>query len=75
MKVAVVRAPRLVVYGRDIVAALALSRAVLRAPAGKRLAPMLTTVVPMLRREGALVVNDARVGLLVAMSAARSTAG
>ena len=41
-----------------------------RAPAGKRLAPMLATVVPLLRRDGDIVLNDDEAALLVSMSAA-----
>ena len=44
--------------------------AVLRAPAGKRLAPMLAVLVPMLRRDGELDLTDAEAALLVRMSAA-----
>ena len=64
------RAPRPVVYGPDVVAALATCWAVLRAPAGKRLAPMLGVLVPMLRRDGELRITDDQAALLVAMSAA-----
>src|SRR5680860_1690387 len=44
--------------------------AVLRAPAGKRLAPMLEVLVPILRRDGELDLTDTEAALLVAMSAA-----
>ena len=44
--------------------------AVLRAPAGKRLAPMLAVVVPMLRRDNELTLTDAEAALLVRISAA-----
>ena len=50
--------------------ALAKCWAVLRAPAGKRLAPMLAVVVPLLRRDGELDLTDAEAALLVRMSAA-----
>jgi hypothetical protein len=43
---------------------------VLRTPAGKRLAPMLQVLVPILRRDGELELSDAEVALPVAMSAA-----
>ena len=36
--------------------------AVLRAPAGKRLAPMLPVLVPMLRRDQELEITDAQAG-------------
>lgn len=41
----------------------------LRAPACKRLAPMLGTLVPILRRDGELALSDAEAALLVKMSA------
>lgn len=41
-----------------------------RCPAGKRLAPMLEAMVPMLRRDGELDLSDTEALLLVAMSAA-----
>ena len=44
--------------------------AVLRAPSGKRLAPMLAVLVPVLRRDGELDLTDGEAALLVAMSAA-----
>jgi len=44
--------------------------AVLRAPAGKRLAPMLSVLVPLLRRDNELDLTDAEAALLVQMSAA-----
>ena len=42
----------------------------LNAPAGKRLAPMLAELVPLLRRHGELDLDDAAAVLLVGMSAA-----
>ena len=39
-------------------------------PAGKRLAPMLTELVAVLRQFGELVIDDDTAALLVAMSAA-----
>ena len=44
--------------------------AVLRAPAGKRLAPMLAVLVPVLRRDGELDLSDDEARLLCRMSAA-----
>ena len=44
--------------------------AVLRAPSGKRLAPMLAVLVPPPRRDNELVLNDAEAALLVRISAA-----
>jgi len=54
------RAPRPLTYGPDVVAALGTCWAVLRAPAGKRLAPMLPVLVPMLRRDQELKITDAQ---------------
>jgi len=64
------RTPRKPVYGADVVAALVLCWAVLRAPSGKRLAPMLPILVPMLRRDQELKITDVQADLLMAMSAA-----
>lgn len=44
--------------------------AVLRAPAGKRLAPMLGVLVPLLRRDNKLALTDVEAALLVRMSSA-----
>jgi transposase InsO family protein len=49
--------------------ALVMCWAVLRAPAGKRLAPMLPVLVPILRRDGELDLTDAEAELLSGMSA------
>jgi transposase InsO family protein len=67
VKARAVRAPR---YGPRIIAALITCWAVLRAPAGKRLAPMLAVLVPILRRDGELDLTDDEAALLVRMSAA-----
>jgi hypothetical protein len=64
------RAPRRPKYDPGVVAALAKCWAVLNAPAGKRLAPMLGELVPWLRRHGELDLDDAAAALLVGMSAA-----
>jgi hypothetical protein len=64
------RAPRGPTYGRRISAALVKCWAVLRAPAGKRLAPMLGVLVPILRRDGELDPTDDEADLLMQMSAA-----
>jgi hypothetical protein len=63
----VVRTPK---FGSDVVAALALCWMLTRTPAGKRLAPMLATIVPLLRRDGEITLNDDEASLLVSMSAA-----
>ncbi|MGH9044556.1 MAG: hypothetical protein ACRDVP_06950 [Acidimicrobiales bacterium] len=67
---AVQRPPRSPTYGPEIVAALAVVWTLLRCPAGKRLAPMLPSIVAMLRRDGELAVTDAEADLLCAMSPA-----
>jgi hypothetical protein len=46
------------VYGADLQDGLVLCWAVLRAPAGKLLAPMLPVLVPMLRSEKARDTTD-----------------
>jgi hypothetical protein len=58
------------VYGPDLMPALVRCWAVLRAPAGKILAPMLPSLVPMLRAEGGIDLTDDQAVLLVRMSAA-----
>jgi len=70
LKVVKDRALRGPTYGPRIIAALITCWAVLRAPAGKRLAPMLQVLVPVLRRDGELDPSDGEAALLVAMSAA-----
>ena len=70
LKVVTARAPRASRYSPRVVAGLVVCWAVLRAPAGKRLAPMLVVLVPLLRRDGELDLTDAEAGLLVGMSAA-----
>jgi hypothetical protein len=62
--------PRPPWYGPKVIEALVVCWAVLRAPAGKRLAPMLPVLVPMLRRDGELTLTDAEAALLMRMSAA-----
>jgi hypothetical protein len=64
------RKPRAPKYGVRVVACLVTCWALTRAPAGKRLAPMLATVVPLLRRDGDIVLSDAEAALLISMSAA-----
>jgi hypothetical protein len=51
LKVVVTRAPRVPKYSARVVAALIVCWRVTRTPAGKRLAPMLATLVPLLRRD------------------------
>jgi len=69
LKVVRPRAPRSPTYGPGIIAALVMCWAVLRAPAGKRLAPMLPVLVPILRRDGELDLTDDEAALLCRMSA------
>ncbi|QHO68424.1 integrase [Marisediminicola antarctica] len=64
------RAGRAPTYGPAVTRALVKCWAVLRAPAGKRLAPMLGVLVPLLRRDNELDLTDAEAALLVRMSAA-----
>lgn len=64
------RTPRSPIYGPRIIVALIKCWAVLRAPAGKRLAPMLPVLVPLLRRDGELDLTDDEADLLCRMSAA-----
>lgn len=61
------RAPR---YDADTVVALGFCWAVLGAPTGKRLAPMMAELVPRLRRFDELIVTDEVATALVAMSPA-----
>jgi len=70
LKVLTPRRPRGPTYGPRIIVGLVKCWAVLRAPAGKRLAPMLPVLVPLLRRDGELDLSDAEAALLCAMSAA-----
>lgn len=70
LKVVKARAPRGPTYGPRIIGALITCWAVLRAPAGKRLAPMLPVLVPILRRDGELDLTDDEAALLGKMSAA-----
>lgn len=64
------RTPRGQIYSERIISALELVWRVARHPAGKRLAPMLVLLVPMLRRDGEIDLTDDEADLLIAMSAA-----
>ena len=70
LKVIKPRPGRAPVYGADLLPALIKCWAVLRAPAGRLLAPMLPVLVPLLRRDGELEVIGEQAGLLMRMSAA-----
>jgi hypothetical protein len=62
--------PRTPKYDTNTVAALGFCWAVLGAPTGKRLAPVMAELVPTLRRFGELDISDDLAAALVAMSAA-----
>lgn len=64
------RKPRSPLYGAEVVGALRLCWAVLGAPTGKRLAPVLGELVPTLRRFGELDVSEEVAVALRGMSAA-----
>lgn len=64
------RRPRTPVYGPEVVVALRFCWAVLGAPTGKRLAPVMGELVPTLRRFGELDVDEEVAAALVAMSPA-----
>jgi len=64
------RTPRAPIYSSRVVSALELSWRAARMPAGKRLAPMLPVLVPLLRRDGELDLTDDEAVLLTSMSAA-----
>jgi hypothetical protein len=64
------RSPRRPVYGPDVLVALRLCWAVLGAPTGKRLAPVMAELVPTLRRFGELEVSDEVAAALLRMSPA-----
>lgn len=70
LKIIKPRPGRTPVYGPDLLPALVKCWAVLRAPAGKLLAPMLPVLVPLLRAEQELVITDDQARLLMQMSAA-----
>jgi transposase InsO family protein len=70
VKVARPRAARAPKFPPHLVASLAICWMLMRAPAGKRLAPMLATIVPLLRRDGEITLSDDEALLLISMSAA-----
>jgi hypothetical protein len=69
-RVSAPRAPRPPKYGAKVVAALEKCWAVLNAPAGKRLAPMLAELVAVLRQHHELIIDDTTAKLLMGMSPA-----
>lgn len=70
VRVVAPRAARVPTYSSRVVSALELCWRVARCPAGKRLAPMLAALVPMLRRDGEVDLTDDEAALLVVMSPA-----
>nr|AIT42141.1 putative integrase catalytic subunit [Streptomyces sp. CNQ-509] len=64
------RVPQRRKYDAEVVAALTLCWTILDRPAGKRLAPMLPELVPVLRRHRELSLDDESAELLMSMSAA-----
>ena len=64
------RAPRAPRYGAEVIVALRFCWAVLGAPTGKRLAPVLPDLVPRLRRFGELEISDETAAAVAVMSAA-----
>jgi transposase InsO family protein len=64
------RKPREPRYGAEVITALAFCWAVLGAPTGKRLAPIMAELVPRLRRFDELDITDDTQAALVAMSPA-----
>jgi hypothetical protein len=70
LKIVRPRPGRSLVYGPELLPALIRCWAVLRAPAGRLLAPMLPVLVPLLRAEQELMITDEQAALLARMSAA-----
>jgi hypothetical protein len=70
LKVVVPRRSRAPKFAPHVISCLATCWMLTRAPAGKRLAPMLEVVVPLLRRDGDIVLTDNEAALLVSMSPA-----
>ena len=70
LKLARPAATRTPKFGSHVVACLTVCWMLTRTPAGKRLAPMLATIVPLLRRDGDITMTDEEAALLVSMSAA-----
>ena len=64
------RAPRQPLYGPGVIVGLEVVWEIMRCPSGKRLAPMLPVLVPMLIVDGDLDLDAGEAELLVQMSAA-----
>jgi hypothetical protein len=69
-KIVAPRRARPVIYGPEVIAALTVCWTVLGMPAGKRLAPMLTELVAVLRHFGELSIDEGTAESLASMSAA-----
>jgi len=70
VKVVMPRRGRAPTYGPRVTTVLVKCRAMLRAPAGKRVAPTLAVLVPLLRRDGELDVTNAESALLLKIAPA-----
>jgi hypothetical protein len=70
LKIARSRTARYPKHGLHLIACLTMCRTLTRSPACKRLAPMLATVVPLLRRDRDITMTEVEAALLVSMSAA-----
>src|SRR5699024_4552786 len=64
------RKPRARTYGEELLPALVRCWVLLRAPAGKIMAPFMPVLVPLLRAEGEITLTDAQADLLCGISAA-----
>lgn len=63
------RKPRPRVYDDDLLSALTCCWVLLRAPAGKILAPFMPVLVPLLRAEGEITITDTQADLLTRIPA------
>ena len=70
IKIVKPRAARPAKFPPPVISALVECWMLTRAPAGKRLAPMLSGIVPLLRRDGDIDLDDTEAALLMSMSAA-----
>ena len=70
LKVAKPAAQRASKFSPHLIACLITCWTLTRTPAGKRLAPMLAVVVPLLRRDGDIELSDQEATLLISISAA-----
>ena len=70
IKIVKPRAARPAKFPPPVISALVECWMLTRAPAGKRLAPMLSGIVPLLGRDGDIDLDDTKAALLMSMSAA-----